>query len=158
MPNTNTECYLSIKFPKDMQLTSESYIYQGYDVMQTDAGNNVLKVSDENVFIQQQAYLSSNEANSNMIVMKGCHFAYQAGSVRFRVTNMYTPDSVKTTEAFEFKMYKNFNQRASSSYPYYSFSNQLLEGSRTIDSSFFISGSLTNGVFTPSLYYIQTDN
>ena len=89
-----------------------------------------------------------------MIVFKGCHVAYSAGSVRFRVTNMYTPDSVKTTEAFEFKLYKDFNSRASSSYPYYSFTNQLLEGSRTIDSSFFTSGSLTNGEFTPSIYYI----
>lgn len=69
IPNTNEGCYLSIKFPEDIQLTSESYIYQGYEVMQTADGNNVLKVSDSNVWIRQQPYDLSNLANSNMIVI-----------------------------------------------------------------------------------------
>jgi len=44
-----------------------------------------------------------------MIVLKGCNFAYQTGNVTFRVTNMFTPDSVRTTGNFEIKMYKDFN-------------------------------------------------
>ena len=76
MPNTNDKCYLIIKFPKDMKLTSESLIYQGYDVMKTSSGNNILKVVDEFVYIKQKPYLASNTANSNMIVFEGCNFAY----------------------------------------------------------------------------------
>ena len=135
IPNTNENCYLSIKFPDDIQLTSESYIYQGYEVMQTDENKNMLKVSDSNVWIRQQPYDLSNLANSNMIVMKGCNFAYRAGLMRIRATNMNTPDSVRTTGNFELKLYKDFEPRASATYPYYAFSKQLLEGTKSIAST-----------------------
>lgn len=51
MPNANGLCYLAIKFPSDMKLTSDTYIYQGYNVMMTSARQNFLRVDDANVFI-----------------------------------------------------------------------------------------------------------
>ena len=63
-----------------------------------------------------------------------------------------------TTGNFEIKIYKDFDYRNSTSYPYFSFSNLLLEGTKSISSTKFESGTITNGEFFPTIYYIQTDN
>lgn len=163
MPNANGLCYLAIKFPSDMKLTSDTYIYQGYNVMMTSARQNFLRVDDANVFIQQQPYKPTDLTNSNLIVLKGCNFANANGlttndDVKIRITNIYTPDSVVTTGNFEIKIYKDFDYRNRTSYPYFYFWNLLLEGTKSISSTKFESGTITNGEFFPTIYYIQTDN
>lgn len=66
VPIDNTGCYVKYTFPPDMPLTSEVYIYQGYDMMTKDDGSVDLRPKLE-YWIQNQALSAGN-----YIIFKGC--------------------------------------------------------------------------------------
>lgn len=70
-----------------------------------------------------------------------------------KINNPTTPSSAKTTDSFQFNIYRNFV-----SAPNYGLSDLLLTGTVQIASTKFISGTITGGTFEGGLEYIQTDN
>jgi hypothetical protein len=114
-------------------------------MMTKEGGSSNLILKDQ-VFINNQAY-----AQGNFIIFKGCSGLTGTGRVpSVKISGPFTPSAQKTTSEFTVEVYKSFSESS------YLLSNLIVQGSGTIDGSQFTSGSLTNGVFTGLIPFIQT--
>lgn len=85
------------------------------------------------------------------MVFKACNKAAKDDYMWVKVTGVTTPNAQKTTGDFTFNIYKTFALAS------YTFDNEIMTGTTTIDSTYFTSGTMTSGKFSSSVGYIQID-